>query len=93
LQRQLHIAHRFKFVQAAAAGADFAGGLQAAQHQDGQHGQLVLLQRPFDAHAVLVLGHARAGLCDAVDVFALHQPLQHIGHRFFRQRHHRIAAR
>jgi hypothetical protein len=35
----------------------------------------------------------RAGLGDAVDVLALHQPLQHIGHGLFRQRHHRVAAR
>ena len=45
---------------------------------------LVLLERPLDAHAVFVFGDARPSLRDAVDVLMLHQPLQHLGHHIFR---------
>ncbi|MNT14270.1 hypothetical protein D3C72_1492670 [compost metagenome] len=77
---------------AAAAAADLARRLQAAQHQDRQDGQLVLFQRPLDAHAVFILGDPRAGLRDAVDELALHQALQHVVDGFFGQGHDGVAA-
>jgi hypothetical protein len=70
-------------VQAAAAGADLAGGLQAAQHQHRQHRHLVLLERPLDAHPVLVFRHPGAGGADAADQAPLDQALQRVLHRVF----------
>lgn len=61
LQARLHFRHRLEFMHAAAAAADLAGRLQAARSiRIVQDGQLVLLERPLDAHAVLLATRAPA---------------------------------
>ena len=92
LEGSLHPSHTRKIMQTSAARTNFAGSLHAAQHQYCQNRQLVLLERPLHAHAVLIFDDARTRLPHLGYQPLLYQALQHILRCLFRDAHDRIAA-
>ncbi len=91
LQARLHGAQIVKRMHALGARAEFAGGLRAAQEQDGEDGDLVTIKVEGFLEAMLVLSDAAVRGTDGTDEGLAVERMQGLADGGFVEIHNRIA--